>query len=108
MSAKDLWSFKAGQFVKAGLGAKIKQFRVYLHHDVSGSLNKFSGANTSYPVYDFTDVDELDVVIVDNNSPMSLKKRKNPGKITVEFVKQFDLLGRRVNRWSSSRRSRLS
>jgi hypothetical protein len=97
-AAKDLGSFKAGQFVKAGLGAKIKPFRVYLHHDVSGSLNKVSGANTSYPVYDFTDVDELDVVIVDNNSPMSLKKRKNPGKISVEFVKQFDLLGRRVNR----------
>lgn len=97
-AAKDLGSFKAGQFVKAGLGAKIKPFRVYLHHDVSGSLNKVSGANTSYPVYDFTDVDELDVVIVDNNSPMSLKKRKNPGKISVEFVKKFDLLGRRVNR----------
>jgi hypothetical protein len=96
-AAKDLGSFKAGQFVKAGLGAKIKPFRVYLHHDVSGSLNKVSGANTSYPVYDFTDVDELDVVIVDNNSPMSLKKRNNPGKISVEFVKQFDLLGRRVN-----------
>ena len=97
-AAKDLGTFKAGQFVKAGLGAKIKPFRVYLHHDVSGSLNKVSGANTSYPVYDFTDVDELDVVIVDNSSPMSLKKRKNPGKISVEFVKQFDLLGRRVNR----------
>jgi hypothetical protein len=96
-AAKDLGTFKAGQFVKAGLGAKIKPFRVYLHHDVSGSLNKVSGANTSYPVYDFTDVDELDVVIVDNNSPMSLKKRNNPGKISVEFVKQFDLLGRRVN-----------
>lgn len=97
-AAKDLGTFKAGQFVKAGLGAKIKPFRVYLHHDISCSLNKVSGANTSYPVYDFTDVDELDVVIVDDNRPMSLKKRKNPGKISVEFVKQFDLLGRRVNR----------